>query len=157
MTPSKTDRFDELEELLPRLQAHVKFEREMEANGGSGTCDACFLLPPVVDALPALLAERKRLREQLATAHRFIGGITADEWATIDREREARSILQEGSAGSATTEEEQFTGQDSWPCVCGHVKREHYFGDRLGSDGRMHTWCQMDGQHCSDFQPEADR
>jgi hypothetical protein len=45
----------------------------------------------------------------------------------------------------------EFTGQGSWPCVCGHVKSSHYFGDALGEDGRMHTWCQMNRGHCTDF------
>jgi len=41
---------------------------------------------------------------------------------------------------------------DALICQCGHDKRHHYFGDRLGADGQMHTWCQMDPPlHCGDF------
>lgn len=54
---------------------------------------------------------------------------------------------------------ETFTGQGTWPCVCGHPKSDHYFGDMLGNDGRMHTWCQRNGidhwveDKCLDFTP----
>ena len=47
-----------------------------------------------------------------------------------------------------------FHGQMTWPCLCGDPKSAHYFGDRLGADGRMHTWCQRCGS-CTDFRPAA--
>ena len=48
---------------------------------------------------------------------------------------------------------ETFHGQGEWPCRCGHRKDHHYFGDDLGADGRMHTWCQTCAPKCSDFRP----
>ena len=50
-------------------------------------------------------------------------------------------------------EPEKFTGQGTWPCVCGHAKNDHYFGDKLGRDGQMHTWCQHHPTYCIDFRP----
>lgn len=51
----------------------------------------------------------------------------------------------------------EFTGQMDWPCKCGHPKSDHYFGDALGADRRMHTWCQRRLEHetyaCIDFTP----
>lgn len=34
---------------------------------------------------------------------------------------------------------------------CGHPQRDHYFGDQLGADGHMHTWCQRSDCHCTDY------
>lgn len=49
-----------------------------------------------------------------------------------------------------------FVGQMDWPCLCGHPKSDHYFGDRLAADGRMHTWCQRELDTCLDFRPSPD-
>lgn len=51
-----------------------------------------------------------------------------------------------------TSQAETFTGQMTWPCTCGHPKSDHYFGDRLGADGRAHTWCGTPDD-CQDFHP----
>ena len=49
----------------------------------------------------------------------------------------------------------RFTGQDEWPCVCGHVKRRHHFGDTPAIDGSFGAWCQADPMHCVRFTPGA--
>ena len=49
----------------------------------------------------------------------------------------------------------EFTGQMDWPCVCGHAKAAHHFGDKPARDGSFGTWCQMDPDHCYRFTPEA--
>ena len=41
-------------------------------------------------------------------------------------------------------------------CECGCPKRDHYFGDALGADGRMHTACRR-GDGCPDYRPVTPR
>lgn len=35
--------------------------------------------------------------------------------------------------------------------TCPHPKSHHYFGDGLGADMRMHTWCQVSPCPCTNY------
>lgn len=108
------------------------------------------------DHVPRLLAALDAARQQGAAeaADRILDD-------PLIRERtlpEQRSALRRAALASPPDAEPPavFRGQMDWPCLCGHPKADHYFGDALGDDGKAHTWCQREPRECRDFRPDAE-
>lgn len=98
--------------------------------------------------------------ERLARAMQAAEGPPApdDDGMPLEWYRPRARLVLAALTGDSAEGRERFIGQDTWPCVCGHPKSDHYFGDALGRDGRMHTWCQRCRQGidsgCIDFRPD---
>jgi hypothetical protein len=80
------------------------------------------------------------------------GDHDAAEARSMNGNKVLRLLALAAQPAAPEAEPERFTGQDSWMCVCGHPKSDHYFGDKPAPDGGYGAWCQLNAiDHWTEF------